>query len=923
MTSRVPGTHLRGRQSECAELDRRLAAVRAGHSAVVVLRGEAGIGKTALLEHVSDHADGCRVVRAAGVESEMELAFGGLHQLCVPFLDHLDRLPDPQRAAIGTAFGMSEGTPPDRFLVGLAVLSLIADVAQHKPLICLVDDAQWLDHVSAQILGFVARRLMADQVGLVFAVREPDGEHLLQGLPELVVEGLGEPDARALLDSAIHGGFDERIRGRILAEARGNPLALLELPRASSVAELAGGFASPGPKPVASRLQRSFTERVEALPPATRRLLLLAAAEPVGDVPLLGRAAERLGVSTDELTPAVAAGLLELDIRVRFRHPLVRSAVYYAAALPDRREAHRALAEATDAPSDPDRRAWHLARAAEGPDETVADELERSAGRAQSRGGAAAAAAFLAHAAMLTPQPRHRAARALAAAQAKLRAGALDAARELLVLAEEGVRDELSRARIDLLRAQIAFTTGRGNDASPLLLAAARRLAPLDAGLARETLLDAISAAMFAGRLAGAADARTVATAAREIAPVTEPSCNADRLLGALTVRFTEGYGAAAARSRKALDALHWGTGPEEVLRWSWLAYALAADLWDDRRFEEFTTRHVDTARAVGALGDLPIALASRATMHLFAGELDAASLLVAETADVQEATGGNLMSYGAVQLAAWKGDERAADALIQANIDDAVARGEGSGMTVALGTRAVLCNGLGKYDEAFAAAREAATNAPDLAVGNWALVEWVEAGARSGERAAAQTAAELLTEVTDAAGTDWALGVQARSRALLSEGDAAEALHREAVERLGRTRVRAELARAHLLFGEWLRRENRRTDAREQLRIAYGMFSGFGADGFAERARRELQGTGESVLRRAVAAPVTLTAQEAQIAHLARDGMTNPEIGAHLFISPHTVEWHLRKVFVKLGITSRRQLRSTLTDRPPTAAPA
>ncbi|MEA2129926.1 MAG: hypothetical protein QOJ85_2817, partial [Solirubrobacteraceae bacterium] len=518
-----------------------LAAARAGQSSVVVLRGEAGVGKTALLEFAGERASGFRVARAAGVESEMELAFAGLQQLCAPMLARLDHLPRPQRDALRLAFALSEGAPPARFLVALAVLSLLSDVAEERPLVCLVDDVQWLDRASAQALAFVARRLLAESIALVFAVRASSEEQELLGLPELTVDGLRNGDARALLASVIRGPLDERVRDRIVAEARGNPLALLELPRALTPAELAGGFARPGALPLSGPIEYSFRRRLAALPAKTQRLLLLAAAEPVGDSVLVWRAADRLGIGVEAVDAAETAGLCEFGARVRFRHPLVRSAVYRAASPEDRRVMHRALAEATDADIDPDRRAWHRAQAAPGPDEDVAADLERSAGRAQARGGLAAAAAFLEQAAALTPGSARRAERALAAAQAKHQAGAPDAALGLLAAAQAGPLDELQRARVDLLRGQIAFAVNRGRDAPPLLLAAAKRLEPLDVGLARETYLDALWAAMFVGNLADGGGLPEVARAARGAPPASQPARAADLLLDGLALLNTDG----------------------------------------------------------------------------------------------------------------------------------------------------------------------------------------------------------------------------------------------------------------------------------------------------------------------------------------------------------------------------------------------
>ena len=900
-----------------------MATVRQGQSRVLVVRGEAGVGKTALLEYVVEHAAGCRIARAAGVESEMELAFAGLQQLCAPFLDHLERVPGPQRDALSTAFGQSAGEPPDRFLVGLAVLSLLAEVAEERPLVCLVDDAQWLDGVSAQTLAFVARRLLAERVALVFAVREPSDEQALAGLPELAVRGLSDSDARALLDSALTGPLDERIRDRIVAETRGNPLGLLELPRGLTPAELAGGFGLPDTMPLASRIERGFLRRIEPLPVEPRRLLLTAAAEPVGDVTVLWRAAELLGIGPDAAAPAEAAGLVEFGARVGFRHPLVRSAVYRAAAPEERRSVHRALAEATDSERDPDRRAWHRAHAARGPDEDVAGELERAAGRVQGRGGAAAAAAFLQRATELTPDPARRGARALAAAQAKRDAAAPEAASKLLAIAELCPLDLLQRALLDRLRAQLAFARRRGSDAPPLLMEAAQRLEPLDADLARETHLEALEAVLFAGRLNRAGAAQDVAEAARAAPPGPEPPRAIDLLLDGLAVRLADGYVAGQPALKRALDAFaREREHSEHDLRWMWLAWPVANEVWDDDAWVQLTTRAVRVARDAGALAVLPIALLYRAGVHVFAGELTAASALVEEADAINAATGNTPLAYVAPVLAAYRGQEARALELIEAGVQDATARGEGRAIGLAGFARAVLYNGLGRYDAAHAAAERACEH-DDLGLVGWSLIELVEASARDGSPDVAAAAVERLEERTRAAGTDWALGAQARSRALVSDGDDADGLYREALERLAGCRLAIHLARAQLVYGEWLRRENRRVDAREQLRAAHETFSHIGAAGFAERARRELLATGETVRKRTVETLDDLTPQEEQIARLAVGGRTNPEIGAELFLSPRTVEWHLRKVFGKLGIGSRKELRGALPDTERAAVPA
>jgi DNA-binding CsgD family transcriptional regulator len=920
MSSSHPESGLRGRRREREALDRLVETVRAGQSAVLVLRGEPGAGKTALLDYVRARASGCRLAQVGGVESEMELAFAGLHQLCAPMLQRLQELPGPQRDALGVAFGLRAGGAPDRFLVGLAVLTLLSAAATEQPLVCLIDDAQWLDRASVQALGFAARRLLADPVGVVFAVREPADHQELAGLPGLAVVGLGDADARLLLASVIRGRLDERVRDRIIAETRGNPLALLELPRALTPEELAGGFGFAAAQPVASRIEQGFVGRLQSLPDQTQRLLLTAAAEPLGDVALMWRAADRLRIAAAAAAPAEAAGLIELGARVRFRHPLVRSAAYRAAPLPERQAVHHALADATDPQADPDRRAWHRAHAAVGPDEAVAGELERSAARAQARGGVAAAAAFLQRATELTPDSAGRGVRALAAAQAKLDAGAPDTASELLAAAELGPLDGLQRARLERLRAQIAFAVNRGRDAPPLLLTAAGRFAPLDAGLARETYLEALGAAMVAGSLGSGGGVGAAAEVARAAPPAPRPPRPVDLLLDGLATRFTQGYAAGVPPLQRALQAFRHADGRSQGDgRWLWLACRAAPEVWDDEAWHELSIREVRLAREAGALTVLPLALNYFANVHLHAGQFAAASALIDEADAITQATGNAPIMYTSLVLAAWRGRQAPALELIEAGARDASTRGEGRVISLAEYATAVLDNGLGHYDAALAAAQRASEH-DDLSLFGWVLVELVEAGARSGRPELAADALLRLGEQTLASGTQWALGIQARSRALLSAGPAADALYREAIDRLARTRIAVHLARAHLIYGEWLRRENRRLDAREHLRRAHAMFGRIGAEAFAERARRELLAIGETVRAPATDTLDALSAQEAQIARLARDGQTNPEIGALLFLSPRTVEWHLRKVFTKLDISSRRQLRKALPDPGPAA---
>jgi DNA-binding CsgD family transcriptional regulator len=838
----------------------------------------------------------------------MELAFAGLHQLCAPMLEHAQALPVPQSEALRTAFGLSAGPVPDRFLVGLAVVGLLSETAGERPLICVVDDQQWLDHASAQALGFAARRLAADPVGLLLATRAPGQD--VAGLPELVVEGLAEDDARQLLEWVLPGPLDERVRDRVIAETRGNPLALLELPRGLTPGQLTGGFGASGAVSLDGRIEESFARQLEALPAQTRLLLQLAAADPTGDPVLVWRAAGRLAIGAGAAGPATEAGLAEFGARVLFRHPLVRSAAYRSASVQTRQELHGALAEVTDPVADPERRAWHRAEAAPGPEEEVAAELELCAGRAQRRGGLAAAAAFLERSAGLTLDPARRGQRALAAAQAKYRAGALDAALGLLAMAQAGPLDELQRARGDRLRAQVAFASSHGRDAPPLLLSAAKRLESLDVGLARETYLEAFTAALFVGRLSPAVG--DVARAVR-MAPAPPAGERApDLLLDGLAVLVTDGYAAGTPALKRALLAFRGqDISAEEGLSWLWLAERAAMAVWDDETWHILANRHVKLARDTGALSELPLAVRSRILLHAHAGELAEGAALVAEAQMVADATGSQLAPYGATGVAAWRGHEAEATELIAANMDGVTSRGEGRGVTSQY-SAALLYNGLGHYEKALAAA-EQVCEYDDIGVLGWSLAELIEAAVRSGQPARASGALERLSETTRASGTDWALGAEARSRALMSTGETAEKFYREAIERLERTRMRPAGARARLLYGEWLRRENRRRDARAELRTAYDLFTTMGIEAFAERTRRELVATGDTVRKRSPETASELTAQEDCIARLAVDGRTNVEIGAQLFLSTRTVEWHLSKVYTKLGVGSRRELRQAL----------
>lgn len=896
-----------GRERECARLSDLIRRVRDGGSETLTLVGEAGIGKSALLSYAGEQAQGLTILSLVGVESEVELTYAGVHQLCTPLLDHIGSIPEPQRVALGTALGLVSGPSPDRFLVGLAVLSLLSEAARMTPVICLVDDLQWLDEASLLTTAFVARRLRAEAVGIVLAHRGSALPAEFDSLPHLRVEGLSDADARTLLNSVVTGPLDEQVQERIIAETRGNPLALHELPLGMKPADIAGGFGLSGLGPLNTRIEQSFRRRLDPMPAATRRLLLIAAAEPGQDALLIWRAAEHLGITAADAEPAVTDNFISFTGQVRFCHPLARSTVYKAALPDERRAAHRALAEATDPLSHPEQRAWHRANAASGLDEDVAAELMRSAERAQARGGRAAAAAFQERAAELTPNPERRAERALIAAKSKFEAGSPERTLRLLAIAQEGSTNASLLARAQLLRAQAVtkLTPGDGT----LLLAAAKTLETIDQPLARQTYRDAYYSAQVIGRL-GRSDG--IADAAEATLASSRPdSVDAhDRVLDGVASIVISGYPAGAPAVLRALAELRTSDARSEAtLPWLPFLCRAALDVWDDESVRVLSANMIGYARERGALNVLQIGLILGAGYQMFTGDLAAAQALTEESQLIGEATNIPKPAYGAVMLAAWRGQPEGVDALIKDVTPGAVERGEGQWLTNNGWAEAVLSNGLGQYERALTAAEHGSRYPHELSIANWGMAELVEAAARTGQPERGLEAARRLSEMAEAIGTDWIVGVAARSRALLAEGTTAEDDYRLAIERFGRTPLRMELARAQLVYGEWLRREARRVDAREQLRAAHDLLDRIGAAGFAERARRELSATGEKVQRKAEATAVQLTAQESQIARLAAQGLTNPEIATQIYVSPRTVEWHLRKIFNKLGIASRRDL--------------
>jgi DNA-binding CsgD family transcriptional regulator len=902
-------SQLIGRSRESRRLEELLDAVRSGQSQVLVVRGEAGIGKSALLDHLSKAAPDFTVLHASGVESEMELPFTALHQLCTSMLDRLAALPEPQREAATVAFGQTTGPAPDRLLIGLAVLNLLSDASEDGPLLCVIDDAQWLDRASAQALAFAARRLHAERVALVFATRGLDP--ILVGIPELVVEGLQPKDAYALLSAVLHVPVDERVRDRVVAETRGHPLALLEWARGSRPEKLAGGFGVPTTASMAGQVEDGFTRQILDLPPPTQRLLTIAAAEPTGDAALVWRAASIFGITPSDADPATAASLVDITELVSFRHPLVRSAAYGAAGLGERQATHRALAEATDPDRDPDRRAWHLALGSPGPDDDIADALEQSADRARARGGLGAAGALLERSVVLTMDQSIRNARTVAAAEAYLDAGSYDTAASLLASVDARHLDEVGQLKFDLARGRHASAGADIRESPALMLHAAKQLESFDPCIAAEVYLQALGAASMAGNYARGVTMVDVARAALAC-PRSKTPTVIEELTAALARESVEGMAAAAPALRSVVHS----TTTDAVTSVPFYGFAFlgsaAALLWDRDGLHRVTAMHVGATRDIGALTMLPWALNTVVLLRTLDGDLEEAASVAAEANDIVQDTGGNLgLAWSHAILAAWRADPDALR-LLDELAETSRATGNAQGLRNALWGRSILYNGLGEYKLALAASNEAMLDLADW--GNHLFFhEGVEAAVRCGEHAVGSEILERLRDSTQPSGSDWAVGIQRRSEALLADGREAEELYGEAIERLSRTSLRPELARTHLLYGEWLRRENRRVDARAYLRSAHEIFTAIGSQAFAERARRELLATGETVRKRGPASSLALTPQESQIARLAADGQTNPEIGAQLFISARTVEWHLGKVFTKLEITSRRALRDAL----------
>ncbi|MFD9292783.1 AAA family ATPase [Streptomyces sp. NPDC060030] len=905
---------LRGRQRELTELDALISRARTGHSGAVALSGEAGVGKTALLDHVATRATAhVRIERMAASESEMELAYAGLQQLCGPLMGSAEHLPAPQREAIEASFGMREASAPSPFLVGLALLGLLTEAAGDRALLCIVDDAQWLDEASARAVAFAARRLGVEGIVIVLAMRTV-GE-VFAGLPQLTVQGLGYDDSCELLRLAMPGGLDRRVRDQLIAESRGNPLALRELPRALSPAEIAGGFTLTSSMPLEHRIEQSLMVQLEPLSEPAHLLLLLAASDPTGDPELLWRASAALGLGHDAFDAAKDADALVIGARVGFRHPLVRSAVYRAASPEDRRRVHAALADVTSIDQDPDRRAWHRASATLRPDEKVAADLERSAVRARIRGGAAAAGAFLERAAELTPSPVDRGQRLIAAVEAKHDAGAPTAALHLLDTIHGLPLTALQEARVARLRARAGYALRRDSSGPQLLLAAAQGLEDLDPVLARDTYIEALAAAIYGGRLGDAEQVAAVSNAILEATAAEDSDSARDLILRGQALLAAKGQEAAIGTLRRAQQAFLEQVPDALELHWMWFASRAAQDLWDARALRALADRQVELARAAGVVTVLPIALSLLMLAQTVDGDMDAVEASCDEIDAIKSVTGHPLPPYGRLLLASYRGKEQEWERWSVEIRADAQARGEGYGLSAVNFSEAVLYNGLGRFAEAVVCASRELPYTHELNHAMRSLLELVEAASHTGERALAELAFEKLESVTRPVDTNWALAVLAMADAQVHEGDAAEALYRKAIERFERERIPIMVGRCCLLYGEELNRRGRQEQAREQLRRAYEVLSGCGLNGFAQRAAQELRVSGETLRVRARGSAAQLTDQELNVARLAREGLTNRDIGARLFISSHTAEYHMRKVFTKLGIKRRTELRTALAE--------
>jgi DNA-binding CsgD family transcriptional regulator len=904
--------NLLGRDSEKGLLDSLLDTARAGLSGVVVVRGEPGVGKTALLDYVVDRAADFLVVHFTGVEPERDLGYAALHRLLTPILHQIERLPAPQRDALNSALGLAAGPPANPFLVGLGTISLAANAARaRKRLLTVIDDAHWIDRESLEALAFWGRRIRAEGIALVFATRDTESASSLAGFDAINIGGLSNDDARTLLAAGAGFGLDRDVVERIVKETGGNPLAIVELAKDLTVDKVVGMAGAPQPLALTERLEEHFAGHVRALPADTQMFLLTVAADASADAALVWRAVTRLGVAREAAEPAEAAGLVVLSSTISYRHPLIRSAVYARARAADRRAVHRALAAATDADTDAERRAWHLAAASMGADEDVAGVLEQVADGAHARGSSSAELALLTRAAELTPDPIRAAKRRLRAADAALLTGAPHQVHLLVSLASTALVDPGDKAWAKRLEGAAYHREAKAKPASVILREAAVELIPTAPGLGRQTLMEALEAALLAGD-ASDPDLRAIATAA--LAAPAATASPVDQLLNAYGVYVRDGFVASVDLLRRAVGAALAAPTLDTPVRWSVLLTCATEMLWDQDLHDKLAERLSQASGEQADLNSMAIPVWAKANSQVWSGHLIAADGVAAQAADIYAAAGESPFSSDLARLLlrALRGEEHMRT---DAATVTQVAEGIGNGVAAAMALAALTKLDLGRSRYADAVDHSVGVFDRDPVVhGSHILADLVEAAVRVDRIDAADSALARLAERATAVGTEWSLGLLARCRALMA-ADAAEveASYREALERLGATRLTVELGRTHLLYGEWLRRQKRRSDARDQLRLAHDLFDGMGAAAFAKRARDELLATGERVRRRTVDTVRDLTPQESHIADLAAGGDTNPEIAAQLFISASTVEYHMRKVFVKLGITSRRELRHAL----------
>jgi DNA-binding CsgD family transcriptional regulator len=915
---------LLGRDEELAWLGRALDDARRGRSRVLVVQGEAGIGTTTLLDRAAATATDCTALRVSGCESEQELTYASLHQLLGPLLPSYGALPDPQRRALGAAFGLIDGLPVDRFLLGLAVLSLLGMAAQEQPVVVIVDDAHLVDDGSLAVLSFVARRLDADRIAILFGLRRDRPAAALAGFPVLPLAGLHEGAVEELLRARTGVSICAAVASQLLAATGGSPLAIVEIGGLLSEDQLAGRDDLPDPLPIGGRLEAHFDDIVRALPEAGQRLLLVAAAASApADHGFVPAAATALGCWPHGLVVAERAGLLHLDPMPRFRHPLVRSVIYAGSPAEARRDAHRVLSESATEAGDLVRAAWHLGLAASEPDEAVAARLEAVADDALERGGCGMAAAFRVRAAALTPDRGMRVDRSVAAAQNLLLSGSATRARDLLAELDPNIGDQVQRGVARRLHGQVRYATGEATGTVPLLLAAAEDLRDVDRQLARDTLLDGLSAAQLAGSSPHAGESSAdVALVARSMPLLhgTAPKV-ADRVLDASAAVHLEG--AAAARP-ELLAALAEVTGmgssldrqgrPTEQVRWLGLGCWTAGALADDVNQLELARRLEAAARPHGALASLSVALLHLAMARLAQGLLPTAIDHLAERTALQEAMGWPA-DVGELISRSWRGDADGARAEVAHVAALVAASGHGWMLAFSDHASSVLDLGHGHYGAALEPARRAYWDNPSFAL--VAFPNLIEAAVRSDASELAFEAAADLRRRTGPCPSPLVSALLESAAAVAAGPSTAEEHFEAALQRLPWPDgvVGGRIA---LLYGEWLRRQKRKLDAREQLRHAHAVLVTSGASAFADRARRELAAAGERTARPIDGRPSALTSQEAHIARLAAAGATNAEIATRLFLSSSTVDYHLRKVFRKLGVTSRRQLGASAGLRDP-----